>query len=151
MNDILKEVNSFEDILSKEFMKKCKTINAAGTLNSTDVKTVMDAVCLMLKIGEFREWMEGEEDPEYSNRGYSMRHNSYRRGRDAMTGRYVSRSDGRSYRNNFYDRMSMDDGYSQHSIKDRMIANLENMMDEAGGEHERQVIGEWINRLEMDK
>ena len=44
----------------------------------------------------------------------------------------------------------MDDGYSGHSIKDRMIAKLEGMYDEAKTDHERQVIDQWIGRLEME-
>jgi hypothetical protein len=46
---------------------------------------------------------------------------------------------------------SYDGGYSGHSIKDRMVAQLENMYDQAKSEHERQIVDEWIKRLEGGK
>lgn len=66
---------------------------------------------------------------------------SYRRGRSPVTGRYISRGE---------DHMSYRDGYSGHSIKDRMVARLEDMMDEAKTDHERQTVSEWINRLQSN-
>lgn len=48
------------------------------------------------------------------------------------------------------DHMSYRDGYSGHSIKDRMVARLEDMMDEAKTDHERQTVSEWINRLQSN-
>ena len=36
---------------------------------------------------------------------------------------------------------------SGHSIKDRMIDKLESMYDEAKTDHERQIVDEWIARL----
>lgn len=38
-------------------------------------------------------------------------------------------------------------GYSGHSIQDRMIDQLEHMIDEAKTEHERQTVKDWIRRL----
>ena len=43
-----------------------------------------------------------------------------------------------------------DGGYSGHSIKDRMVAQLEKMYDEAQSEHERQTVSDWIRRLETN-
>ena len=43
---------------------------------------------------------------------------------------------------------SQENGYSGHSIKDRMIAQLEKMYDEAQTEHERQTVNDWIRRLD---
>lgn len=40
-------------------------------------------------------------------------------------------------------------GYSGHSIEDRMIASLENQMDTATSDYERQKIQEEINRIRM--
>lgn len=87
---------------------------------------------------------------DYGGRRYY--HDSYgddmysnRRGRSPVTGRYISRGmDDYSER----DRMSYRDGYSGHSIKDRMIARLESMMDEAKTDYERQTVSDWINRLQ---
>ena len=70
------------------------------------------------------------------DRSYDNYHgDSYRRGRSPVTGRYISRG-------------QYDDGYSGHSIKDRMVARLEDMYDEAKTDHERQIVNEWINRLQ---
>ena len=37
-----------------------------------------------------------------------------------------------------------------HSINDRMIDRLERMYDEAQSDHEREVIGSWIDRIRTD-
>lgn len=55
--------------------------------------------------------------------------------RSPVTGRYVSR-----------DGMHM----SHHSIKDRMIAKLEEMYDEAEGSYEREEIRKEIRRIESE-
>lgn len=60
------------------------------------------------------------------------------RGRSPVTGRYISR--GMSGRNN---------GYSGHSIEDRMIASLEQQMDQAQSDYERNMIEEEINHIRM--
>lgn len=68
---------------------------------------------------------------------------SYRRGRGA-DGRYVSReSRGRGG--------SYNEGYSGHSVNDRMIASLEYEMDNAESEYDRQKIQEEIRRLREAK
>ena len=41
-------------------------------------------------------------------------------------------------------------GYSTHSIRDRAIAKLEEMFDEAQSRHEEQFIQDWIDRLSHD-
>ena len=52
-----------------------------------------------------------------------------------------------SYKRNHSRRYNDSNGYSGHSIKDRMISNLEKMFDETHSEHEQQLIQEWIDRL----
>ena len=52
-----------------------------------------------------------------------------------------------SYKHNNSRRYNDFNGYSGHSIKDRMISNLEKMFDETHSEHEQQLIQEWIDRL----
>lgn len=78
--------------------------------------------------------------------GFYRNDNSYRRGRSATTGRFVSRDDGYSTRR-YYD-AGNSNNYSGHSIKDRMIDALEKMYDTAQTEHERQTVNDWIRRLE---
>lgn len=78
--------------------------------------------------GSYRNYRDGRSYDNYHG-------DSYRRGRSPVTGRYISRG-------------QYDDGYSGHSIKDRMVAKLEDMYDEAKTDHERQTVNEWINRLQ---
>lgn len=147
-----KVMTDLKHLLEDELRK----IVEKNDISPVELENATKAVCLMQKVQELEEWPSDDEmNGYYSRRSYnsygydpySMR--SYRRGRDMNTGRYMSRADGRMpHRDHMVD---VDDGYSGHSIKDRMIANLEAMMDEAGGEYERKTIGEWINRLEMEK
>ena len=97
--------------------------------------------------GSYNDRSYGDEYGDHSGRRYyhdsygyddSYRGDSYRRGRSPVTGRYISRGE---------DNMSYHDGYSGHSIKDRMVARLEDMMDEAKTDHERQTVSQWIDRL----
>lgn len=80
-------------------------------------------------------------DRSYEEDSYGYYHDSYdndmysnRRGRSPVTGRYISRG-------------HYNDGYSGHSIMDRMVAKLESMYDEAQTDHERQTVDQWIQRL----
>lgn len=140
------KMEMFEKILEKDLKTELERIINAGTISPTEVKTVTDAVCLMLKLKEYEEWDEREDD-----RGYSTG-----RGRSATTGRYMSRdmeprrrTEGNSRR--YYDGSYRGDGYSGHSIKDRMVDHLERMYDEAQTDHERATLDEWINRIESGK
>ena len=91
-----------------------------------------------------------QQENEYSE-------NSYRRGRSRTTGRYMSRDNsndyydnsGRNYRDsgNSSRRYNDSSGYSGHSLKDRMIAKLEEMLDDTQSRHEEQFINQWIDRL----
>ena len=82
----------------------------------------------------------------YSGEGYSQR--SYPQGR--------SYNDGRSYDDGYSEQMrgangqyrSADDGYSHHSIEDRMIANLEEMAGRAGNNsYEKEKIQQGLDAL----
>lgn len=46
---------------------------------------------------------------------------------------------------------NMNEGYSGHSIKDRMVSRLEGMMGETQNDYERRTIEDFIHRLESDK
>lgn len=78
-----------------------------------------------------RRGRDADSDGRYSE------DSSYRRGRDAM-GRFTSR-DG-SYENS--------NRYSRHSVKDRMIAKLEDMADDATTNRERNTIMQCIDKLD---
>lgn len=130
--------------------KEIRKITAKNDITPVELETMTKALCALEKIKEI-EHMDGG-DMEYSGRmvstmpmGYNDRrfyddNRSYMRGRDARTGRYMSRDSERDHGPAM--------GYSGHSIKDRMIAKLEQMYDEAQTDHERQVVDEWLARLD---
>lgn len=145
------KLEKFDHILEKDIEQELDAIIAAGTINAAEVKTLTDAVCLMLKSKEYKEWLDDEDMGS-----------SYRRGRSPVTGRYVSRSRGGSYAYDDMDHhnmMSRHDGraydmdmydldYSGHSIKDRMVAKLETMVDMAKSDYERQEVLSAIKKIE---
>ena len=63
---------------------------------------------------------------------------SYRRGRSATTGRYMSRG-------------AYDMNYSGHSIYDRMIAKLEELLNEGVGPHDEAVVDAGIRMIEQNR
>lgn len=76
---------------------------------------------------------DGAYDGSYDGSMDASNDQSYRRGRDARTGRYVSR-DNR--------------GYSRAMDKQRMIGKLEDMMDDAPSEKERRTLQQCVDKLE---
>lgn len=81
---------------------------------------------------------------------------SYRRGR-AANGRFTSRDSGShdgyhdgggGNSNRYYDGESGNSGYSGHSKRDRLIDHLEQLMDAAQNEPERQFLRNWLARIE---
>lgn len=146
----LELMKSFDEVLEKDLRKEIKRIVDAGTLTPTDVKTVTDAVCLMLKSNELEDRVEGKEYADASYASMPMRSPS--------TGRFVSHTNDpymmdpntyRSYEMNApYSRAHYDMGYSGHSTKDRMIARLEDMMGEAKNEYERGMIRNTIAQIQ---
>lgn len=138
------KIRKFEEILEFELEKEMDRIISAKAITSADVKTVTDAVCLMLKVKEYEEWNNPEKN---SYDDYSMR-----RGRSSVTGQYVSRdympsdrgghSTRRSYGGRYYDQ-----NYSGHDMRDRMLDKLDDLYHEAHDEKDRQMLDEWIGRL----
>lgn len=106
-----------------------------------EVLSLKNALSSIVKINELMS-IGGEYSEGYSY-GY------HGTNRSPVTGRYIS--NGVPHGNV---RMSYGDPYDHmygHSIKDRMIARLEPMYDEAKTEHERQMISNTINRIQSDK
>ena len=132
-----------KDLLEEEIKKIVKK----GDISAAELANLEKAICLVDKIEDrigpdeggasygmhsrmpYSRMMYGEE-PMYSGR----------RGRSPVTGRYVSRGMDPAY-----------EGYSGHSINDRMVAKLEEMYDSAKTEHEREVVDKWIKRLETER
>lgn len=83
---------------------------------------------------------DGRRGRDADNDGRYSEESSYRRGRDAM-GRFTSR-DGGSYENSnrYYSR--------QHSTKEKMLAKLEDMVDDAKTSRERETLMKAIDKLE---
>lgn len=122
-----KRYESIMDLLEKEIDKIIKK----GDITPAELESLYKCVCVIEKIK-----MIDDSGDDYSY-GYPTHWNQYESGRSRTTGRYMSRG-----RRN---------GYSSHSIKDRMIDCLEKMMDEAGSDYERNTVSDWINRLEAEK
>ena len=147
----LELMKSFDEILEKEFRKEIKRINEAGTINPTDVSTVTNALCLMLKSLEFEDKIM---EKEYSESSYARAPRNYDNGRymsramDPYAMDYPNSYGPMSYGMPSYDRMSYDSGYSGHSTKDRMVARLEDMMGEAKNDYERNMIKETISNIQ---
>ena len=132
-------MKSLEEILEKELKKEMSRITTAGTLNPTDVKTLTDAVCLMLKLKEYEQWMESGE----GSRG------SYGQYRNTNNGRYMSNANYRLPHVAYA--MPYDMGYSGHSTRDRMVSALEDIMGEAKNEYEASMIRDAIAYIQNGK
>lgn len=78
--------------------------------------------------GNMSNNQSNNQSMDYSNNSYDY---SNRRGRDARTGRYVSR----------------DKGYSRVDEKEHMLDRLEDMLDDASSERERRAIEQCIERI----
>lgn len=148
---MLDKMREFERVLEKDLREEVDKIIEAGTISPTDAKTMTDAVCLMLKTKEYENYLMESEMTGYS--GAMDGDRSYRRERNPMNGRYVSNASmPHSWSPNSYNyQMNGSYGYSGHSIRDRAIAKLENMMSEAGSDYERQVISGMIDDLRMNR
>ena len=140
----LKEIQSVEEILEKELKAEMKKITDAGSFSPGQTKVLCDAVCLMLKMKEYEEWMDDQGISEYSQRNYARSYgeSSYAQPRSTITGRFMSHGTTPSY---------YDTGYSGHSTRDRMISRLEDMMGEAKNEYEAQMIRDAIRNIQSGR
>ena len=123
-----------------------RSIAEKKNISPMDIETATKALCALEQI---KVMEDGNSERSYRRR---RSHNgSYR----SYDGSYDDSMNSRDrYFNPSHDSSrdgSYDDGYSGHSIKDRMVAKLEDMYDQAKSEHERQIVDEWIKRLEGGK
>ena len=115
-----------------------KGITSKDDISPAQLEHLSKAVCIIEKLKSL-------QDNDYSE-------SSYRRGTSRTSGRFTSRDssqgyyDGSNSSRRYYD----SSGYSGHSIKDRMIAKLEELFDNSKSKHEEQYLQEWINRLSHD-
>jgi hypothetical protein len=118
--------------------KEVGKINQKGDLTPAELESLYKASCFAEKMRELCPELEPENMtygmygmyPYMHDMGYSERPN-----RSPVTGRYISRG---------MDRM---DGMSGHSIEDRMIATLEDQMDKAKSEYERELVRKEIEHI----
>lgn len=146
MEDFKESLAELKRALDKEIRK----VTAKNDITPIELENMTKTLCLIEKIKMIEEgdeyWDDGQSGRHYPMmRSYVMDPNmmyyppneglSGRRMRSSTTGRYMS------------GHYTPDPGRSGHSIKDRMIAKLEEMYDEAKTDHERLMVDEWINRL----
>lgn len=130
--------------LDKMIEKELTKMTEKGDLMPNDVENVTKAVCLLHKLRHENEddMMENGEGmysqkyyPNPMSISFSRNGNSYERGRNSVTGRYMSRDNGYSYGDN---------GYSQ-GRHDDLISQLEMLRSRAANEQERRMIDQWMN------
>lgn len=133
---------------TKEAIKdELKKLVKKGDLTPAEMDTVFKAVDTIKDICEMcHEDPEGNYSAGYSGAQGSYGSQSYYgQARSPVTGRYIS--SGMPHGNM---RVSYGENYSGHSIKDRMVARLEPMYDEAQSDYERQLIQNTINRIHAE-
>lgn len=119
--ELMKVLDDLEDLVCNELKKIAKK----PELSPAELKNATDAMCLLIKMEEL------QNGTNYGDEEYAESRGSYARSRSARTGRYMS-------------------NYSGHSIEDRIVDNLEHMMDEANSDYERSVIHRWISKVRVD-
>lgn len=175
----MKELKSMLDSLKKHAEETFEYYADKDKWEPQDVKCAKEAAELYDKIQTIQMntgiWENINKDGEFSERSYGGSYAryphisygndySYMRGRDADTGRYMSRND------MYHDGRMWDDGYSRrnmsrdnrggqsdnrggnnssmHSVKDQAIQRLENLMDAAKSDYEREEIMNMIRTIE---
>lgn len=165
----MKELNKMLDEMKKHAEETFEFYANKDKWEPQDLKCAKEAAELYDKLQTIQMntgiWENINKDGEFSERSYApynmrMPHisygddYSYMRGRDAGTGRYMSRND--MYHDGWdqtsHRRMSYgdrrDDGMSMHSVKDQAIQRLENLMDSAKSDYEREEIHKMIKAIE---
>lgn len=116
------------ECLKDTIEEQIRSISKKGdAITAQEMSSLKDALSALEKI----EKRMGEE--QYFKEGYR-----YGDHRSPVSGRYIK--SGTPHTNHIYG----------HSIKDRMIARLEPMYDEATSEHERQMIANTISRIQNE-
>lgn len=152
------------ECLKETLEEQVKLISKKGDkITQDEMMSLYYALKSLDKIDELMEKdMEGS-GKEYSEgyRGNYMRNSRYSRGysngysdgyndghmsngnRSPVTGKYIGQG-------TMDNRMYYGDHMYGHSIKDRMIAKIETMYDEAKSDHEKQVIANTISRIQNE-
>uniref|UniRef100_A0AAU8B5I2 Uncharacterized protein n=1 Tax=Dulem virus 33 TaxID=3145751 RepID=A0AAU8B5I2_9CAUD len=142
----MKALDDLRDMLCDELDEIAKKPEmSAGDLETvhklTDTIKNIDKICLMEEDGEYSQ----AGDWELEGRGNYGRGNSYaNRGQHYVRGHY-SRDGGQG---DGYSRRGGRGGYSRADGKDRMMEHLNQMMQEAGSEKERNAIRRCMEQME---
>lgn len=113
-DSIMSALNSLEGSVIREI----SILNQKPSLSTSEIKNAMDAMCLLMKIQEYKDGSWADE----------MGGASYMRGRSPVTGRYVSRDMG-------------------HSAHEKMIEKLEMAYNDVQTQHDKDEIRKEIDRL----
>lgn len=131
----MKILMELADILEQELedVTRKGSIESAGELEwiyqAVDILKDIETICAMREGGKSRYSREGSYDGSYDDGG------SYRRGR-AANGRYVSRESRDSY--------GRSERASREGEKDRAKSMLQDMMQTANNEREKNAIREFL-------
>lgn len=126
MNDeCSRQLDSLEELLIGQIRK----VTAKNDITPAELDNMNKALCAMETI---RRIKDGDLDSAYSGDSYRFSGTMPRMSHD----RHMS-----------HGRMPYSEGYSRHSINDRMVDALEKMYDEAGTDHERRQIDKYIRML----
>ena len=111
-----------------------KLTRNGGNMPPPDVELLCKDLCALEALKRLEDCGDGEH--------------SYKRGRTS-DGRFASHDSchdsGESHR--YYDGGTGTAGYSGHSKRDRLIDHLEQLMDAAQNESERQFLRNWLDRV----
>lgn len=144
--------------LEKHAEEALEGIVKKDNITAAEMEMAEKAVCILNTIKQIKN-ADMMVDTGYSGRAYAqmpyMHEMSYMRGRDPATGRYMSRDvdPATNVSNWSYDPAAMQgraygNRYSGHSKRDGMIETLNEMLDKAQTESEKEYIRKWLRRVD---
>lgn len=162
------EMESLKKILAT-VEKTIQALDNKNDFNPSETQALLNGMQLReLLLCELEDCKRKDQMEEYAERGYSRHDHPYRRYNiTAYGGRPTSvmYSGDRSYYDPYYDEWDSRDmyygvpgqvphgsvstrgGYSRHSIGDRVVEKLEQMMDGAGSDYEKEELHKFIRMI----
>lgn len=140
----LKDMKCVEEILEKDLRAEIKKIKDAGSFSPGQTKTISEAVDLMLKMKEYKEWLEGQGMSDISRRNMARSYGANSYGWTSTPTSYIPRNpENGQFMSNGYP-----GNYSGHSTRDRMVAALEDVMGQCKNEYEAKMVMDAINNIQ---
>lgn len=162
------EIKETLECLKKKAVDALEVYTKKDAWKPEDLVGAKDAIKLYNEVceGMMKDGIWQEMKGDWGNSGWTMPHGTTRisygdsyandrmnysgaRGRDMNTGQYISRN--AMYHDPRYADSYGYDNVSGHSVKDRMIAALEQQMDAAKTEYEREEVRKAIAEIERMK